>query len=260
MDTRRELGAFLRASREQVAPAQLGLPVTGRRRTPGLRREEVAAASGIGLAWYTWLEQGRVSTSRQVLEAVARTLRLSADGRRHLLALGGFSAEGEPERDRIAELRPLLASWPLSPALLLDHRFDVCAANDAYRAVWPDPGPNLLLHLVTSEQAQARLVPEEELLYQLFLRFRMQADRRGSDPEVQRVFDDLNRLRPDLGHWWACRAVPESHVWEATVLVPGAELRFAFSILLPGGDSAASVLVQAPADDGTAEWMRLSSR
>ncbi|GAA2799186.1 helix-turn-helix domain-containing protein [Saccharopolyspora taberi] len=258
MDTRRELGAFLRAAREQVAPVELGLPDTGRRRTPGLRREEVAAASGIGLAWYTWLEQGRVSTSRQVLESVARTLKLGPDARTQLLALGGFTSAGEPEADRIAELRPLLASWPHSPALLLDHSFDVHAANDAYRVVWPEPGENLLLHLATSEAAGERL-GSGELLYQLFLRFRMQADRRGADPRVRRVFDDLRRLRPDLGHWWACRGVPETQVWESDVLVPdGPRLRFAFSLLLPGGASAAALLVQAPADAGTAEWMRLS--
>src|ERR1700754_3915928 len=74
---RRELAAFLRNRRERLTPDQVGLPITGRRRTPGLRREEVAQLAGVGVTWYTWLEQGRdIRPSEQVLGAIAGTLRL----------------------------------------------------------------------------------------------------------------------------------------------------------------------------------------
>src|SRR6266513_6066395 len=85
---RAELAAFLRARRERITPEQAGLPPGTRRRTPGLRREEVAQLSGVGVTWYTWLEQGRqINASAQVLEAVARTLRLDPAEREHLFRL-----------------------------------------------------------------------------------------------------------------------------------------------------------------------------
>src|SRR5215471_7519185 len=85
---RHELAAFLRNRRERITPEDVGLPNGHRRRTAGLRREEVAQLSGVGVTWYTWLEQGRpIRASVQVLEAVARTLRLDAIERQHLFRL-----------------------------------------------------------------------------------------------------------------------------------------------------------------------------
>src|SRR5579859_8269776 len=81
---RQELGAFLRSRREAITPDQVGLPPAGRRRTPGLRREEIAQLAGVGVTWYTWLEQGRdITVSGQVLEAIARTLMFDPDERSH---------------------------------------------------------------------------------------------------------------------------------------------------------------------------------
>src|SRR4029453_12503574 len=88
---RRELGAFLRSRRERVAPEQVGLRTSRRRRTPGLRREEVAQLSGVGVTWYTWLEQGRdIHPSAQVLDAIARTLQFDAHEHSHLFTLAGL--------------------------------------------------------------------------------------------------------------------------------------------------------------------------
>ncbi|KAA5826729.1 helix-turn-helix domain-containing protein [Saccharopolyspora hirsuta] len=243
-DRRRELGAFLRACRERLDPADFGIAVRGRRRTPGLRREEVAAESGVGLAWYAWLEQGRVQTSREVLESLARTMRMTHEERRHLLALGGFAADGVADDGLVARLRPLLDSWPLTPALLLDQRFDVLASNAAYTAVWPDPGPNLLLGLAGSAGV------EEEFRYELFLRFRARADRFPADDVVAR----LRELRPDLAHRWSCRAVREFGSWPVAVLADDVRLSFECSLLRP--DDTATLLVQAPVDAATREWLR----
>src|SRR5580704_9932567 len=85
---RQELAGFLRSRRERIAPEQVGLPPAARRRTPGLRREEVATLAGVGVTWYTWLEQGRdINASPQVLNAVARTLLLDQHERDHLFRL-----------------------------------------------------------------------------------------------------------------------------------------------------------------------------
>src|SRR5215467_3834449 len=85
---RAELGAFLRSRRERITPGDVGLPPGIRRRTAGLRREEVAMLAGVGVTWYTWLEQGRqINASTQVLDAVARTLKLDQPEREHLYRL-----------------------------------------------------------------------------------------------------------------------------------------------------------------------------
>src|SRR5581483_10561997 len=87
---RAALGGFLRSRRERLAPADVGLPAGSRRRTPGLRREEVALLSGVSVSWYSWLEQGRkIGVSRQVLDALAGALRLTAAERQHLFRLAG---------------------------------------------------------------------------------------------------------------------------------------------------------------------------
>src|SRR4051794_18244606 len=116
MDRRTELGEFLRARREALQPADVGLPQAGRRRTPGLRREEVALLAGVSVTWYTWLEQGRrINASRDVLLALARTLQLDEAGRSHVLALasgeshepGGRNVEGPDAGTRlIASVEP----------------------------------------------------------------------------------------------------------------------------------------------------------
>ena len=92
----RELGEFLRARRQQVSPASAGLPDDGRRRVPGLRREEVARLASISRDYYTRLEQGRRQAAEPVLEALARALRLSEDERVHLFALSGREATPRP--------------------------------------------------------------------------------------------------------------------------------------------------------------------
>jgi predicted kinase len=109
---RGQLADFLRSRRARLTPADVGLPgdsEPGRRRTPGLRREEVAELSGVGVTWYTWLEQGRkITASPQVVDALARALRLSADEHRHLRELAGLAAapaaSGDDSQARLQRL------------------------------------------------------------------------------------------------------------------------------------------------------------
>src|SRR5262249_56706298 len=97
-ERRRELAAFLRSRRDRLSPGVLGLPEGGRRRTPGLRREEVAQVAGVGVTWYTWLEQGRpINASAEVLAAIARTLRLDRFERAHLFTLAAVPDPDLPE-------------------------------------------------------------------------------------------------------------------------------------------------------------------
>jgi transcriptional regulator with XRE-family HTH domain len=96
-ERRAQLAQFLRTRRERIAPQQVGLPPGTRRRTPGLRREELALLAGVGATWYTWLEQGRaIIVSRQVLESLARVLQLDADERAHLFILAREQLPADP--------------------------------------------------------------------------------------------------------------------------------------------------------------------
>ena len=132
---REELADFLRTRRAALQPGDVGLPVGGRRRTPGLRREEVAQLAGVGTTWYTWLEQGReVRASLDVLEALARALRLNQAERTHLILLG--RGEAPPPCKNPAErvsstLRRLIENLGPNPAYILGRRWDYLAWNDA---------------------------------------------------------------------------------------------------------------------------------
>jgi transcriptional regulator with XRE-family HTH domain len=142
---RAELAAFLRARRERITPEQAGLPPGSRRRTPGLRREEVAQLSGVGVTWYTWLEQGRqINASPQVLGAVARTLLLDQAEREHLFQLADLpdaaTAAGAATtgcEQVLPEAQEILDALAPMPASVINERFDLLAWNAPYDALWP---------------------------------------------------------------------------------------------------------------------------
>src|SRR5271166_1784388 len=141
VERRNELAAFLRSRRERITPEDVGLPGEHRRRTAGLRREEVAQLAGVGVTWYTWLEQGRpIRASVQVLEAVARTLRLDTVERQHLFRLAEVpevaSVHGDGQLLR-PEIQVILDGLTPMPASVVTERFDILAWNAAYTVLFP---------------------------------------------------------------------------------------------------------------------------
>jgi transcriptional regulator with XRE-family HTH domain len=138
---RAELASFLRSRRERISPQDAGLAPGLRRRTAGLRREEVAQLSGVGITWYTWLEQGRpINASAQVLDAVSRTLRLDPQEREHLYRLADSSpAEEEPVPGGLLspEIQQILDALTTLPASIVNERFDLLAWNAAFAALFP---------------------------------------------------------------------------------------------------------------------------
>lgn len=132
-----ELGAFLRARRESIEPARVGLVRSGRRRTPGLRREEVAELANIGATWYTWLEQGRpIKASVKALSAIAKALLCSEAETRHLFFLAGVGSPASvplPACESLSAASQMVLDQldPL-PALIQSARFDIIGFNQAY--------------------------------------------------------------------------------------------------------------------------------
>ncbi|KRE82473.1 DNA-binding protein [Paenibacillus sp. Soil766] len=159
------LGEFLRARRERLTPEEVGLPSFGRRRTPGLRREEVAHLANIGTSWYTSLEQGReVNPSVQVLDSIADALKLSVDERRHLHMLARIAEVEEEEpatKVNMGMERMLLALEP-NPAFILGRNWDMLMWNQAARIVFRLPAtdveleqrPNWLRRFLTASSLQ----------------------------------------------------------------------------------------------------------
>ena len=138
---RAELAAFRRSRRERISPEEAGLAPGLRRRTAGLRREEVAQLSGVGVTWYTWLEQGRpINASGQVLDAVARTLRLDPQEREHMYRLADPSSgppQSPPDGLLAPEIQQIMDGLTTLPASVLNERFDLLAWNAAYAALFP---------------------------------------------------------------------------------------------------------------------------
>ena len=212
---RDELAGFLRARRARLSPADAGLPddsSSGRRRTPGLRREEVAQLSGVGVTWYTWLEQGRdISASGQVVDALARALLLTPDQHRHLRELAGLAP---PERDTGAgELLPRLQRMvdAVTPnaACIYDEYFDYLVWNTAYVRVRQDPGQlpagrrNLLWMMFTDPVNRARMTRWEPAARAVLSQFRAAAGRRPDDPRFTEIATALTEASPDFREWWA---------------------------------------------------------
>ncbi|WP_405786770.1 helix-turn-helix transcriptional regulator [Streptomyces sp. NBC_00029] len=132
---RHELAEFLRSRRERITPEQVGLVRGPRRRTPGLRREEVAHLSSVGVTWYTWLEQARdIQVSAQVLDAVARALMLDVSEREHLFALAGSLDPAPPAfcPSVTPAVRAMLDQLGHIPACVQNSRYDILAYNAAY--------------------------------------------------------------------------------------------------------------------------------
>ena len=212
---RAELAAFLRTQRARLRPADVGLPedpLPGRRRTPGLRREEVAQLSGVGVTWYTWLEQGRnIAASEQVLDALARALRLDPDHRRHLRFLAGLvtPTDGAPVDDELPRLQRLVDAYGPNPASIYDAVLDYVVWNAAYARVRIDPARlpaarrNLLWMMFTDAENRARMVRWEPAARAVLSQFRAAAGQHPGDPRFITTVEQLSEASPDFRQWWA---------------------------------------------------------
>ena len=216
-DRLRELGAFLRSRRERLSPADVGLAPGFRRRTPGLRREEVALLAGVGTTWYTWLEQGRdIRPSAEVLTALAETLHLDGAERRHLFILAGRPQAGRlpPAPERIDEpLARMLESLAGHPAYVMGRRWDILAWNRAASAVFGDygalegDGRNIMHVLFTNARHRRMLVEWEALARSALGQFRADSAKYLGDPGFERLIALLDAASPEFRRWWPERDV-----------------------------------------------------
>ncbi|HEV2673715.1 MAG TPA: helix-turn-helix transcriptional regulator [Aliidongia sp.] len=206
------LGAFLVCQRAKLRPETVGLPPGGRRRTPGLRREEVAQLSGLGVTWYTWLEQGRdIQVSTAALDRIAAALRLDATERAHLFVLAGRSAPAALI-DTTTSVSPLILRMidglHDQPAFVRNGRWDAVAWNrGAARLITdfakrPKAEQNLIWLLFTDPWFRRVLPDWENDARRCIARFRTNFARSGGHPSFQALVDALLAASPEFRPLW----------------------------------------------------------
>ncbi|MDH6131696.1 hypothetical protein P3T37_001070 [Kitasatospora sp. MAA4] len=208
---RQELADFLRSRRERILPDQVGLPSSGRRRTPGLRREEVAQLAAVGVTWYTWLEQGRdIQVSSQVLESVARALLLDPNERAHLFILAGA---GDPTPSTECPMvtpavQLILDQLSPLPACVMNSRYDILAYNTMYSRLLGDLDAlpfeerNLIWLIYTNPDFQTCWADLESARTNVVARLRAAMADHVGDPAWKSLLKRLRQASPDFEAAW----------------------------------------------------------
>jgi transcriptional regulator with XRE-family HTH domain len=266
---RDELRAFLRSRRARVSPADVGLPDDGaRRRTPGLRREELAALAGVGVSWYTWLEQGRdIHPSPEVLDALARALRLDAAERTTLFALartelplpaGSGPAPGEDADDGRALLVSLVEGLHPTPAYLLGPMTRILAWNPSASALFgsPDhlsPERRSLLWMLLVDPGDARYnAGRRGTARNMVARFRSEYAQHAGEPAYEEFIAELRERSPWFVQWWGEHEVSDTQRGTKTIEHPTlGTLRLHHAQTVPTGAPDLRLTIYAPADAAT---------
>lgn len=210
--TRKELSDFLRQHRERVMPSDVGLPSGGRRRTAGLRREEVAALAGVGITWYTWFEQGReIGVSEAFLLRVARILKLDDAECCHLFLLA-HQRPPPPEAHHSPSVSPLVQRMmddlAAHPAYVTNLRWDIVAWNAVADCLLglsakPPTARNVLRMVFTDPDLRRRLPAWPADAPQLLEGFRRDLALAPRDPAMLSLVEELQKLSPQFRDWWA---------------------------------------------------------
>ena len=210
---RRDLADFLRTRRMRLLPEQVGLVRGERRRTPGLRREEVAQLAHVGVSWYTLLEQGRdIHPSREILQSVADALQLTPAERHHLLVLADqqplTEADTPPEQISPALRRVLDVLDPV-PAYIMGHRWDYLAWNTAaerallLRESVPPYEQNAVWRIFVNPSSRQLYHPRwEQVAQKVLAEFRAESTRYADEEWFKRLVADLQRVSPEFRAWW----------------------------------------------------------
>src|SRR5437667_8888060 len=218
-ERRHALADFLRKRRARLSPVDVGLPPGVRRRTPGLRREEVAQLANIGTSWYIWLEQGRdVHPSAQVLESLAQALRLTLNERRHLFLLAGqpLPPHTFPTEESVSPaLQRVIDDLDPNPAYVLGRRWDYLVWNKAADLLFsistssPPYEHNMLWRLFTHSQL-CKLPDWEQLARGILAEFHTASARYPGDRWFEELIEDIKQVSPEFRRLWPYHDAPKS--------------------------------------------------
>ena len=257
----RQRAEFLRSCRARIKPADLGLPVPQRKRTDGLRREDVAALSGVSVSWYTWLEQGRdMRVSDDVLERICHTFRLSEDERIYLFSL----VQHRPprlHRNARFEAPPEIVrmiNGVATPSVVMNLRWDVLAWNRLNSLFFRDYGTslpsdrNLVEILFTRSTYNEDPVEFEKMARRVLAKLRVDYSKSGDDPKFEALIRRLDNLSPLFRRVWR---TPEINVRSYGIHrfkhPRYGALAFEHTSYVPDGHPAVRVVICMPDDDAT---------
>lgn len=232
METHRykELGNFLKTRRAKISPLEVGFSSNGRRRTPGLRREEVASLAGIGLTWYTWLEQGRsIKVSSEVLESLARVLMLDNQERIHLYTL---ARQVPPVDVHLYQgnvnpmLQHVLDNLILSPSFIMDSRWNIVLWNKAANVVFGN-----FNNINVNERNMVYMMFNNDNYKQLFIdwkfhaqgmlaRFRSTTVEYVDDPWFAKFIEDMKEKNDEFNLWWSKHDVQRNSEFQKKINHP----------------------------------------
>ena len=260
---RRELAGFLRSRRERISPEQVGLPAVGRRRTPGLRREEVALLAAVGVTWYTWLEQARdIQVSPQVLDAISRALLLDSNERQHLFVLAGTVDPAPPATCPTVtpSVQALMKQLEPYPCAAMNSRYDVLAYNSTYRLLVTDldevapEDRNLMLLAFTHPDWKRSLVDYEQATALMVAKFRSAMADHVAEPAWKALLKRLRLASPKFDALWQQHEVGMTGNGEKRFLNPHVGLlHFEFTTLWLGPRPSTRIVSYTPADEETRE-------
>lgn len=214
---RAELADFLKTRRRHIAPEALDLEVSGQRRTQGLRREEVSLRSGVSLTWYTWLEQGRdIKPSRQVMDALARTLQMSPAEHEYVLRLTGHATQPDSNQSTItlpSHGQRLLDALGIFPAYAITHNWSIVGWNRAYENLYPKVATtpvadrNLLWLVFTDPYVRELLTDWKTDSRRFLTQFRAEAGSRVHAPAFANLIQALQQVSEPFRLGWASHDV-----------------------------------------------------
>jgi len=264
---RRELGAFLRSRRERIRPEQVGLRSLRRRRTPGLRREEVAQLAGVGVTWYTWLEQGRdINPSAQVLDAIARTLQFDVHEHSHLFTLAGVATTTIADECQALcpTIQPLIDQLEPFPAMVVNSRLDLLAYNRVYASFFdeletiPIEDRNILWLVFTHPQWQAAVVDWDDAVGNLVAEYRAAMADHLDDPAWEALVARLHRASPEFTAVWERHDVQAVQGRLKRAKHPTAGLlKLEYTNLWVGQQVGTRIVAFTPVDERTRERLEL---
>jgi hypothetical protein len=252
-----ELGNFLKARRARLSPAAVGLPPGHQRRTPGLRREEVAQLAGIGLTWYTWLEQGRpIQVSSYVLECLSRVFYLNQDERLHLYVLARLLPPAhrlETAKAVSPALQNVLDTLKQCPSMITDDYWNVVAWNKEACLVFGDfsamsDRERNVVWAVFAVDAYRDLMADWELhAKSLVARFRASFAKLVDDPWMASLVSDLQGRSPEFDQWWRMHEIQaNSEKYKRLVMPDGTVLDFEINNFTVSDGSGLHMIVHSP--------------
>jgi transcriptional regulator with XRE-family HTH domain len=261
------LSAFLKSKRAKIVPESIGLAPGSRRRTPGLRREEVAQLAGVSTTWYTWLEQGRdIRMSASVLDCIANALQLTADERKYVYALalesGVEAASLKEEQTEISpSLRKIMNELRFCPTIITDRRYFIVGWNEAASHVFldfeqvPIEQRNMIRLLFTRKELQRLAVNWDHFIMGFLAIFRAYYGQYMEDEWYDRFLKEMKLAHPDFDNLWReseVKSAPEVLIEFRHAKV--GKMLFNLTSLQVQGDSDLRCSIYTPAADSTTEY------